>query len=151
MSAIYKEWVDFREKIGIWKDKSERESDADTNVGIIHYGKGGAHIVPANPHKEGDYMNIGYIRSSIQVALLGNITPNLRAVSVECEENKIKIIFYYQTPPSEEEQELASLADTEFISDFPPTFNTNFQIIHLPKSQAIPKRGFLVYLRYEPI
>jgi hypothetical protein len=145
----YKEWVDFQEKIGIWKDKSGIGLDADTHFGIIHYGKEGAHIVPSNPHINGNFMDISYIRSSIQVALLGHITPNLRAVSIECKENEIKLLFYYDDLPSEDERELANLSDTEFISDFPVSVKTNFEIIHLPKPSHIPKLGMLVYLRHE--
>lgn len=121
-----------------------------TTFGIIHYGKNGAHIVPSNPHIKGNFMDIAYIRSSIQVALLGHITSNLRAVSVESRENELKTLFYYDNPPSEDERELANLVDTEFISDFPASTKTNFEIIHLPHTQRIPNQGLLVYLRYEP-
>lgn len=145
----YKERVDFQEKIGVWKDKSGIGLDADTNFGIIHYGKKGAHIVPSNPHTNGNFMDISYIRSSIQVALLGHITPNLRAVSVECKENEIKLFFYYDDLPSEDERELANLSDTEFISDFPVSIKTDFEIIHLPKPTTIPRLGMFVYLRHE--
>ncbi len=45
----YKESVDFQEYIGIWKDL-EGKIELPTTRGIIHYGKKGAHIVPANPN-----------------------------------------------------------------------------------------------------
>ncbi len=145
----YKERVDFQEKIGIWKDKSGKGLDGNTTFGIIHYGKNGAHIVPCNPHIKGNFMDIAYIRSSIQVALLGHITPNLRGISIEYKESNLKTLFYYDNPPSEDEKELANLVDTEFISDFPNLVKTDFEIIHLPQPQRIPNQGMLVYLRYE--
>lgn len=46
--AGYKEVVDFNELIGIWKS-ADGFSEMSTTRGIIHYSKGGAHIVPAKP------------------------------------------------------------------------------------------------------
>lgn len=46
--AGYKETVDFKEHIGIWKSKDGSLS-LPTTRGTIHYSKKGAHIVPANP------------------------------------------------------------------------------------------------------
>ncbi|ADI39213.1 hypothetical protein wcw_1874 [Waddlia chondrophila WSU 86-1044] len=48
-----------------------------------------------------------------------------------------------------DEQELASLADTEFISDFPDD-DTEFEIRAISYPQKIPQKGICVYLRYEP-
>lgn len=45
----YKEVVDFKERIGIFKDK-EGVIALPTTRGTIHYGKKGAHIVPAHPN-----------------------------------------------------------------------------------------------------
>jgi tetratricopeptide (TPR) repeat protein len=46
-SANFKEVVDFKEHIGIWKDKAG--NSLPTTKGTIHYSKDGAHIVPAHP------------------------------------------------------------------------------------------------------
>lgn len=87
----------------------------------------------------------------LQVALLGFVTPNLRAVIFYCHENDICLIFYYDQSPSENELELASLADTEFISNLSSCkHKTEYKIITLPYPKPIPKDGTLVYLRYEP-
>lgn len=94
-------------------------------------------------------MDTAVIRSSIQVALLDHITPNLRAVSVTCKEKEIKLFFYYDNDPSEEERELANLSDTEFISDIPVSIRTDFEIVHLPQPLPVPRQGMLVYMRYE--
>lgn len=45
-----RERVDFGKKIGYFADKETGEMTA-TTVGIIHYAKDGAHIVPARPNK----------------------------------------------------------------------------------------------------
>jgi len=85
---------------------------------------------------------------SIQRALLGNVTPNLRAVYLFVEEEMYGLIFYYDQPLSEEEEDLASLTDTEFISDF-PDYQTSCNIEVIPYPKPIPKKGFCVYERYE--
>ncbi len=87
---------------------------------------------------------------SVQKALLGNVTPNLRAVYVLVEDGICGIIFYYDHPLSEDEEELASLADTEFIADFPsPEYKTSCTIEVIPYPTPIPKHGYCVYERYE--
>ena len=43
-----KERVDFGQVIGQYIDSVTKEA-VDTTAGIIHYGKKGAHIVPARP------------------------------------------------------------------------------------------------------
>lgn len=87
---------------------------------------------------------------SIQRALLGKVTPNLRAVCLVLSDEKKHLFFYYNTPPSEEEEELASLADTEFISDFPsPDYQTDCTISVIPYPKKMPENGYYVYLRYE--
>lgn len=89
------------------------------------------------------------IKNSIQRALLGHVTPNLRAVGVNLEENtKSVLTFYYDQEPSEDEQELASLADTEFIADFPWN-QTDWGVITWPYPKSIPDTHLKIYQRYE--
>ena len=85
---------------------------------------------------------------SIQRSLLEKITPNLRCVRLIAVKDSKNLVFYYDNPPSEEEQELASLADTELISDFPDS-DTGFEIKIIPFPQKIPHKGICVYHRYE--
>jgi hypothetical protein len=47
----YRETVDFEEIIGIWKTEKGLQ-ELPTTRGTIHYGKKGAHIVPAKPKEE---------------------------------------------------------------------------------------------------
>lgn len=91
------------------------------------------------------------VLASIQGALLGFVTPNLRAVEVVIESERFfNITFYYDKEVSEDEEELSSLVETEFISDFPgPTYETRTIIKTLPYPNKIPQNGFLVYKRYE--
>ncbi|MDF2549554.1 MAG: hypothetical protein K0S07_621 [Chlamydiales bacterium] len=96
-------------------------------------------------------MDLGDILCSIQRALLGNVTPNLRAVNVKLKgEHAIELIFYYDEQPDEDEEELANLTDTEFMADFPsPEFSTGFKVLTIPYPQKIPDEGRCVYLRFE--
>jgi hypothetical protein len=88
---------------------------------------------------------------SIQGCLLNHVTPNLRAVYIIIkQENEYELIFYYDKKLSEEEEELASLVDTEFIADFPsPYYKTNCIINLLPYPEKIIQDRFCVYKRYE--
>lgn len=91
------------------------------------------------------------IKCSVQRALIGYITSNLRSVCVNIDENeKITLIFYYNEEPSEDERELASLTDTEFISDFSlPEFDTDAKVLVLPYPKPIPKSTAMIYKKYE--
>lgn len=96
-------------------------------------------------------MNYHELRESIQAALIGRITPNLRSVYIETKNDLITLIFFYDKPPAEHELELASLANTEFIADFPsPEYKTDCKILTLPYPQRFPKDSLCVYSRYEP-
>jgi hypothetical protein len=88
---------------------------------------------------------------SAQRALLDKVTMNLRSVCILTHNDNIEFRFYYNQPPSEQEEELASLADSEFISDFPsPEYNTRFCQMVIPFPEKIPDVGYCIYQRYEP-
>lgn len=87
---------------------------------------------------------------SAQRALLDKVTENLRAVCLVINDECINLFFYYDKTPSEEEEELASLADTEIISDFPsPEYKTRFFQKIVPFPEKIPDIGDCVYHRFE--
>lgn len=88
---------------------------------------------------------------SVQKALLGNITKNLRAVDVLIKDEKnLKLIFYYDKKIPEFEEEFPSLIETEVASDFPePDYHVTGVVKVLPYPTRIPQNGFLAYLRQE--
>jgi len=96
-------------------------------------------------------INLNSIFCSVQRALLQNITPNLRAVSVlVISERSFETTFYYDKQPSEDEEELASLTDTYIICDFSsPYYKTEFNVEVISYPNAIPQATFFVYHRYE--
>lgn len=95
-------------------------------------------------------MDITTTLLSVQRALFHSVTSNLRAVYINIINNCVHIMFYYDNPPSEEEQELAMCAETEVISDFSSIeYKSNLQFITLPYPNPIPHKGVCVYKRYE--
>lgn len=96
------------------------------------------------------------LKLSIQRALLGNISPKLRAVCANVEENKIYINFYYDGIISEDDQELYEHACAQIMADFSfpekgsdVETECNMQIIRLDFPQKMPLIGHWVYYRNE--
>ncbi|MBA3957036.1 MAG: hypothetical protein H0X51_01385 [Parachlamydiaceae bacterium] len=85
---------------------------------------------------------------TVSHALLGRVTPNLRAVYITFEKETIVLTFYFDKQPTEDEWELANLADTDFISDFPDVVS-DFRVVTVAYPMEIPNQGFCIYHRYE--
>lgn len=81
-------------------------------------------------------------------SLLGNVSPNLRALYLTEEKNSMILQFYYDKEPSEDEWELANLTDTEFLSYFPDV-QTDFCVKNILYPMKIPNEGSCIYYRYE--
>ncbi|MFA6915602.1 MAG: hypothetical protein WC222_04335 [Parachlamydiales bacterium] len=93
-------------------------------------------------------ITISAIRCALQVALLGSITPNLRAINTNLKENTVELYFYYETPPSEEEEELSEIVVTEIYADF-IDISINIHRIVLSLSDKIPEIGLRIFHRKE--
>lgn len=91
-----------------------------------------------------------YVRCVSQVALLGAITSNLRAVTVAMLDKELMLNFYYENEPTENEIDLSQVASTEVLSDFSNVMVREQQII-LPQPERISLKDedILVYHRYE--
>lgn len=100
-------------------------------------------------------MDIGDLKLSAQRALLGNVTPNLRAVCVDIEDNVISAIFFCDKEISEEDFELYEQAKDQIIADFcqpqasfdQPEFS--LETVRLDYPEKMPLKGFWVYYRNE--
>ena len=91
-----------------------------------------------------------YFKLSIQRALLGNVTSNMRAIMAEVSENDIRLFFYYDGEVHENDEEIVSEIETEVIADFDENCNFDVNIIRLDYPFPIKNRsGFCVYLRKE--
>lgn len=99
----------------------------------------------------GDKMNLttSSVRCSLQVALLGAVTPNLRAVIVEFSSKLMTVFFYYQSQPSEDEIENSEIVVAEVSSDFVDV-SVNAQRIILPLPNKIPETGIRIFHQSEP-
>lgn len=93
---------------------------------------------------------ISSITSAMQVALLGAITANLRAINVTLKDQNINLHFYYETQPSEEEEQLSEVVVTELLTYF---FEATIKInrIVLPIREKIPEIGIRIFHRSEPV
>lgn len=91
-----------------------------------------------------------YLRS----ALVGNVVPSLRAITLDFSEQE-KMFYLYFFLDQEIDEELEELLDTicretsDGLTD-PYPCNRDYAI-YLPYPQPIPIRGRLIYLRNEPV
>ncbi len=87
---------------------------------------------------------------AVQNALLGNISPNLRAVliDVDIEKKILFFFFFYDGVVGDKLFDLASVSCTEASSHF-PEYKVKEQIESLNFPEKIPSKGRLVYLREE--
>lgn len=91
-----------------------------------------------------------YLRLSLQRALLGNVTPNIRAVIAELSGKNISLLFYFEGEVDDDDEELASVIETEIIADFDDDFTVDTTVQRLDYPQRIKNtKGLLVYLRKE--
>ena len=93
-------------------------------------------------------LTISSVRCSLQVALLGAITPNLRTINVNIIKDSLKLYFYYQIPPSEEEEDLSEIVVTKLYSNF---INISIKIhrIVLAPTNKVPEIGIRIFHRKE--
>jgi hypothetical protein len=85
----------------------------------------------------------------IRAALINEVAPQLRAVTVDVDQKSKKLIlyFFYDGEISDELFELANLAGTE--TNYADYLNSE-HIIQLDYPKEIPVRGRLAFLRKEP-
>jgi hypothetical protein len=82
-------------------------------------------------------------------ALLGAITPNLRAINAKLKEsNNVELYFYYENYLSEEEEDLSEIVVSELYADFIDIYIVIHRIV-LPVSDKIPEIGLRIFHRKE--
>lgn len=88
---------------------------------------------------------------SAQRALLGHVTPQLRAVSVDADPNRqqLAIRFVFDGEPSESVREAASCAATEMIADYPDPWTIDEEHVVCPAPAQMEHLRHLVYARCE--
>ena len=93
-------------------------------------------------------LTISSVRCALQVALLGAITPNLRAVNTQIKDHLMELYFYYEAAASEEEVDLSEIVATELLSDF-IEIRVNVNRVILPIRQPIPEQELRIFHRSE--
>lgn len=98
-----------------------------------------------------EMFTIGYALLAIQSALLGNITPELRAVIVDVSKDKkeLYVRFYYNGEVSPEMIDLWECTITEASAALGPDCRVDQRIERLDFPKEIPFRGRYAYLRKE--
>ena len=88
-------------------------------------------------------------RLSVQRALLGQITPNIRFIIFTLLGNKLDIKFYFDGLIQSEDYELASCVETEIMADYDEHEDINVECIRLDFPASPELNGVWVYKRHE--
>ncbi len=78
---------------------------------------------------------------SLQRALLGAVTPELRAVGVDWSSDCIVIHAYFDQAISDEARELTNEVETEVMADFPPEVEVRMVCLRLDAPGQIEFMG----------
>lgn len=88
-------------------------------------------------------------------ALLSEVRPNMRKVSVDFNQNDNTITLYIyldgHLTEEESESDFSGIILAEMMADFPQEIDWKDEVIIIPYPNEIPKKGICVFQRYEPI
>ena len=87
---------------------------------------------------------------SVERALLGEVSPTLRGVTVGWEGHSIKLLCYYDGSISEEDRESMSCVQTEVMADF-PDLQIELEVVRYDPPKEMKSLGAWVYRRREAI
>ena len=82
-------------------------------------------------------------------ALIGEITPPLRSVSIEVSNKTIRWKCVFDSDATEDDFELLSAAATEVIADFPKEYGLEEIIVVVPSPQQTEPLKNVIYHRHE--
>lgn len=86
---------------------------------------------------------------ALQRALLGQVSPQLRGVSVDQDDQQIHLNFFFNGPVSEEDRVAASEVESELLADLPPDKRVETEIVRLDAPKRLPDSGLWVFRRRE--
>ncbi|MEL4013207.1 hypothetical protein [Dryocola clanedunensis] len=90
------------------------------------------------------------LKLSMQSALLGAITQNMRNIAVDIVDDKIMLYFFIDGEVRRDDEENISIVETEVIADFEDNFDIETIIKRLDYPEPIIlKQGCSVFLRKE--
>lgn len=87
-----------------------------------------------------------------QQALLGEVTTNLRAVSVKSyDSSSLHLVAFFDSTLNEQDKEAMALVETELLAAFPENHHLVFEVKVWPEPKLIPKDHIWIYCRKEPL
>ncbi len=89
------------------------------------------------------------LRVRFQIALLGEVSPSLRAVVAFQAKKAIRFVAYFDGAVSSEDEESMTVVETEVLASYPTDFETSHRIVRLDWPARIPRDGVFVYHRRE--
>lgn len=87
---------------------------------------------------------------SLQRALVGNVFPALRGMTVSWESGNIRILAYVDGDISEDNLESLRYVETEVIADFFPQHFVSLEVVRKDAPEIVKPLQAWVYLRREP-
>jgi len=99
---------------------------------------------------ENNYKYIKRLKLSMQAALLGAVTENMRNIAVNIVKNKILLYFFIDGEIKDDDKENISIVETEVIADFDSDFDieTIIKRIDCPE-KIILDQGYSIFQRKE--
>ncbi|NGX45815.1 MAG: hypothetical protein K940chlam2_00995 [Chlamydiae bacterium] len=151
LEFLSREIISFKERVGHFVNPINGHS-IDTSWGVVHRTATKPETIPAIPktHKI-DTPLLAFVELSIQKALLGRASSELRAVTLQYDEkNKVcNIRFYFDGDIPKNLIGLWEYAVSEIIASAWPFCEFNTEITRLDEPQQIPETGMIKYLRQE--
>jgi len=86
---------------------------------------------------------------SLQRALLGQVSPQLRGVSVDQNAEQILLKFFVDGPITEEDAAAALEVETELLADLPPQKRVDTEVLRLDIPRRLPDADLWVFRRRE--
>lgn len=86
---------------------------------------------------------------SLQSALLGAVTSNLRGVGVKWDDSRIHFKCYFDGPISDKDRATMSIVEAEVLSDFPASHEVTYEVLRLDFPGWLPQDERAVYRRKE--
>jgi hypothetical protein len=92
-----------------------------------------------------------HVLLSVQRALLGEVPPALRGVTVGWDASSINIVCYFDGEISEEDQASMSCVETEVIADSFPEYDVRLECVRRDAPAKMEDLREWVFLRREPL
>lgn len=86
---------------------------------------------------------------SVQRALLGEVTPELRGLSVEVNDTHVRLTSYFAGRLTAEQKDTVSTITAEVAADLPHDWTIEDEAVSLPESERLPEIAIWAYRRKE--